>query len=245
MVVAGILISILSGIFPASKKLIHSVNAFPHICIRYQKERRFAFVDKFLFQYSHYKILDTVKNQSWEGVPIPFQQCMFVFQDTFLLVESRMESGNVLKLRFEKEGKFLGATAITIKDYRWPRNMEINAVGSVPPDCLCEFIRFYQRLSVYLSQSREVTNTSAREIIQEDFEQTVDPAQKNRKELDERIICLGSLSAAAVFRHVKPFMAAPKHQQNPCDYAYWVRGHQRLCKSGVRTWVRPHTRTTQ
>jgi len=203
-------------------------------------------LDKFLFRYSHYKVLDAVKDQSWEGAPFPFRQCLFIFQDTFLLVESRLLSESLLHLKFEKEGRVLGAASVTVQNYCWPRggNLEIETSGSLPPECLYEFIRFYQRLSIYLSQKREVLNTSPREIIKEDLGREVEPTKKKERELDERIICLGDLPATSVFRYVKPYIATPRHQQNPCDYAYWVRGHTRLCKSGTRTWVRPHMRNT-
>ena len=33
-----------------------------------------------------------------------------------------------------------------------------------------------------------------------------------------------------------------KKQEHPCDYAYWVRGHNRIYRSGLQRWIEPHMR---
>ena len=35
-------------------------------------------MDRFIFHNSQYKILDTVRDMPWVGVPLPFAECIFL-----------------------------------------------------------------------------------------------------------------------------------------------------------------------
>ena len=45
-------------------------------------------MDRFIFHNSQYKILDTVRDMPWVGVPLPFAECIFYFADMGLQVST-------------------------------------------------------------------------------------------------------------------------------------------------------------
>jgi len=212
-------------------------------------------MDRFLFRYADYSVLNPVKEVSFDRVPVPFQACLFIIQDTALRIESRVISDCLLTLKFFRTDREwpIGEAKIALVEYRWSKDASISFVGSVPPDCLYDFIQFYQRLSIYLFQEREIVNISPKEIIQaEKLEHRIDAAKKNDPKLEERIISLRDLSTRTVYQYVVQFLDHStegadqhNHQTNPCSYAYWVRGHVRVYKTGTNAWVRPHMRNTK
>lgn len=210
-------------------------------------------MDKFLFRYTDYAVLNTVKDRPADGVPVPFHECLFVFLDSSLRVQSRIISGALLDLRFASKdtGQPIGSARVGLADFRWTNEADISCSGGVPADCLYEFIRLYQQLSIYLYQKRTVVNISIREIIhREKLDHQLDPGKAADKRLDDRIISLHDLSTRFVYLAVNPYLDhtikdTRKQQENHCDYAYWVRGHTRIYKTGKTAWVRPHLRNTR
>ena len=205
-------------------------------------------MDRFLFHNSQYKLLDAVRNEPWVGIPVPFAECAFEFLDTGLHVNTYiLHGGGILRTTYSqfssKENIIpLGCAEIPLCCGRWPEKISINAWDSLtaPPDCVYEFLRFYQRLSVYLAQPKLVTALPAIEGPGTAYSasQKSDGAVSVRQSRD-RVISLEPLSAkeqAAAF-HIDPHER--KKQLHPCTYEFWVRGHMRHYKSGITTWIDP------
>lgn len=59
----------------------------------------------------------------------------------------------------------------------------------------------------------------------------------------DRIISLAPLSELELRQYVPGKESlVHKKQEHPCDYAYWVRGHNRIYRNGLQRWIEPHMR---
>ena len=101
-----------------------------------------------------------------------------------------------------------------------------------PPESIYEFIRFYQRLSIYLAQPKPKRQVSEKEVKAKDLGMAIerkDEEKKEKKPQKDRIISLAPLSELEL-RQYAPEEGSREHkkQEHPCDYAYWVRGHNRI-----------------
>lgn len=209
-------------------------------------------MDRFLFHNEQYKLLDAVRDEPWAGVPLPFAECAFEFLDSGLHVNTYvLQGGGVLRTTYsqtmpELEYAPLGCAEVLLVNGRWPETLFIKAWNgmSAPPDCVYEFLRFYQRLSIYLSQPKRVaalpvlegTETAYKAVEKPNGEMEVRTAGR------ERIISLEPLTEEEKRVATKEEQHERRKQQHPCDYEYWVRGHTRHYKSGIKTWVKPFQR---
>lgn len=206
-------------------------------------------LDRFLFHNSQYRILDSVRNEPWAGVPIPFAECSFEFLDSGLYVNTYvLQRGNILRTTYSRTSEEpdiipLGCAEILLYNGRWPEKISIKAWNSLsaPLDCVYEFLRFYQRLSVYLAQPKRAAQLPVIEragtvhrVIQ-----TSDGRTEVAHAARDRIISLAPLTEEEqrTALHLGP--QERKKQQHPCDYEFWVRGHMRRNRSGTSTWVAP------
>ena len=205
-------------------------------------------MDRFLFHNAQYKILDAVKGEPWAGAPLPFAECAFEFLDTGLLVNTYvLQGGGVLRTTYsqtasELEYIPLGCAEVLLVRGRWPETLSIKAWNGMaaPPDCVCEFLRFYQRLSIYLAQPKWVSELPALEGSETAYRATEQPNGETQiHAVRERIISLEPLTEVEKRIALQVDPQERRKQQHPCDYEYWVRGHTRHYKSGVVAWVKP------
>ena len=117
-------------------------------------------MDRFIFHNSQYKILDTVRDMPWVGVPLPFAECIFYFADMGLQVSTAVcKSRTCLSMCFAmiSDGKpvVFASVNAALNNGRWPRQIDLSFVSGrgAPPESIYEFIRFYQRLSIYVPKS--------------------------------------------------------------------------------------------
>lgn len=197
-------------------------------------------LDKFLFYREDYEKLVGFKNHPCSQVPVPFAACCFIFADTGLQVETLLKDGQ-LEMSFIHELHEVGKVTMSTKNNRWEKNVDLSVNGAVPADCVLRFVNLYQWLSVFLFTQRRFYSTSIRQYIEQELKEKVEESSIPNAELDERIISLGPVSPVTLYKEAKDFVAPPvQHQKHPCQYAFWVRGHTRVCRSGLVTWVRPH-----
>lgn len=205
-------------------------------------------MDRFLFHNEQYRILDAVKGESWAGVPLPFVECAFEFLDSGLHVNSYvLQGGGVLRTTYsqtasEQEYIPLGCAEVLLIRGRWPEKLSIKAWNGMaaPPDCVYEFLRFYQRLSVYLAQPKRVAELPVLEGTETAYRATERPNGEMQVHTGrERIISLEPLTEVEKRIALQVDPQERRKQQHPCDYEYWVRGHTRHYKSGVVAWVKP------
>ena len=160
-------------------------------------------MDRFLFHNEQYRILDAVKGESWAGVPLPFVECAFEFLDSGLHVNSYvLQGGGVLRTTYsqtasELEYIPLGCAEVLLVRGRWPEKLSIKAWNGMaaPPDCVYEFLRFYQRLSVYLAQPKRVAELPVLEGTETAYRATERPNGEMQVHTGrERIISLEPLT---------------------------------------------------
>lgn len=214
-------------------------------------------MDRFIFHNEQYKILDTVRDMPWAGVPLPFAECIFYFTDIGLQVSTAVcKNRTCLSMGFfittSDGSKAFTSVDATLINGRWPEKMNLNFVAGcgAPPESIYEFIRFYQRLSIYLALPKSKKQISERTVKAKDtgmFIEGKEEKPKTERELPkDRIISLAPLSELEI-RQYAPDEGAREHkkQEHPCEYAYWVRGHNRIYRSGIQCWIEPHMRNTK
>ena len=213
-------------------------------------------MDRFIFHNSQYKILDTVRDMPWVGVPLPFAECIFYFADMGLQVSTAVcKSRTCLSMCFAmiSDGKpvVFASVNAALNNGRWPRQIDLSFVSGrgAPPESIYEFIRFYQRLSIYLAQPKPKRQVSEKEVKAKDLGMAIerkDEEKKEKKPQKDRIISLAPLSELEL-RQYAPEEGSREHkkQEHPCDYAYWVRGHNRIYRSGLQRWIEPHMRNSK
>lgn len=128
-------------------------------------------MDRFIFHNSQYKILDTVRDMPWVGVPLPFAECIFYFADMGLQVSTAVcKSRTCLSMCFAmiSDGKpvVFASVNAALNNGRWPRQIDLSFVSArgARPESIYEFIRFYQRLSIYLAQPSLSGQVSEKEV---------------------------------------------------------------------------------
>lgn len=206
-------------------------------------------MDRFIFHNSQYKILDTVRDMPWVGVPLPFAECIFYFADMGLQVSTAvcknracLSMGFAMLVNGEPTG-FASVNAV-LNNGRWPRQIDLSFVSGrgAPPESIYEFIRFYQRLSIYLAQPKPRRQVSEKEVKAKDPGMVIDRKDEEKPQKD-RIISLAPLSELELRQYVPGKESlVHKKQEPPCDYAYWVRGHNRIYRNGLQRWIEPHMR---
>ena len=83
-------------------------------------------MDRFIFHNSQYKILDTVRDMPWVGVPLPFAECIFYFADMGLQVSTAVcKSRTCLSMCFAmiSDGKpvVFASVNAALNNGRWPK----------------------------------------------------------------------------------------------------------------------------
>lgn len=133
-------------------------------------------MDRFIFHNSQYKILDTVRDMPWVGVPLPFAECIFYFADMGLQVSTAVcKSRTCLSMCFAmiSDGKpvVFASVNAALNNGRWPRQIDLSFVSGrgAPSESIYEFIRFYQRLSIYLAQPKPKRQVSEKEVKAKDL----------------------------------------------------------------------------
>jgi len=209
-------------------------------------------LDHFLFHNEQYMLLDAVREKPWIGVPLPFAECIFELVDTGLQVSTAVcHSGNQLSMAFSQATssgvRSFCSADIALLNWRWPDTIRVAYLSgqNVPPDCMYEFIRFYQRLSIYLAQPKSNSKIFSTEVfphsplmVLERPGMTAGDAAPQK----DRIISLEPLSEIDLYRYKQDIPPERKPQEHPCTYSFWVRGHQRRMSNGLCTWVEPHRR---
>ena len=106
-------------------------------------------MDRGIFHNSQYKILDTVRDMPWVGVPLPFAECIFYFADMGLQVSTAVcKSRTCLSMCFAmiSDGKpvVFASVNAALNNGRWPRQIDLSFVSGrgAPPESIYEFIRF-------------------------------------------------------------------------------------------------------
>jgi len=201
-------------------------------------------LDRFIFKSKDYSILEPVRNLPFDKVPLPFSECRFVFYDTRLMVDTTL-SGSCLKMRFYTEFEEWGKASMPINAGAWIEGGGVSVSGPLPGECVGEFIRLYRYLSIFLAQRRPVNIMTQREFIEKELGEKIKESSIPKSELDDRIISLGKISPVIIYKDAEEHIAPHKEQENPCQHAFWVRGHNRTYRSGLVTWVRPHTRNNR
>lgn len=212
-------------------------------------------MDRFIFHDKQYKILDVVKGNQWIGTPLPFSECIFEFVDTGLEISTAIcKNGSCLAMGISQisnnEVYPLCSADAELNNKRWPARIHITFLSGheIPPECLYEFIRFYQRLSVYLSQpNKKQTIPCIKVRAQESditFGDDADQGQTSGTATD-RIISLAPLTEEELHYYTPKLESERKHQLHPCTYSFWVRGHNRKTKNGLHTWVEPYRKNVQ
>ena len=67
---------------------------------------------------------------------------------------------------------------------RWPRQIDLSFVSGrgAPPESIYEFIRFYQRLSIYLAQPKPKRQVSEKEVKAKDLGMAIERKDEEKKE---------------------------------------------------------------
>ena len=91
-------------------------------------------MDRFIFHNSQYKILDTVRDMPWVGVPLPFAECIFYFADMGLQVSTAVcKSRTCLSMCFAmiSDGKpvVFASVNAALNNGRWPRQIDLSFVS--------------------------------------------------------------------------------------------------------------------
>ena len=202
-------------------------------------------MDRFIVRKGDYNKLLDWRDSAVDGTPIPFKSCVFLFQDTGLQAETNIQD-DALTIRFAKEDELGMATVPLPNGARWMSNQTFSFEGVVAPDCIAEFLRFYRTLSVFMREQQVIYKTSLREFIEKDLGGKVEETSLSTNELDEKIISLTPVKVVTLYQEAEDHIAhTPTTQRNPCQYAFWVRGHNRKYRTGLVTWVRPYKRNTQ
>lgn len=212
-------------------------------------------MDRFIFHDKQYEILDTVKGHQWVGIPLPFSECIFEFVDTGLEVSTAVcENGNSLAMGISQVSanniRPLCSVDAELNNKRWPAHVRMAFLSGqeIPPECLYEFIRFYQRLSVYLAQPNKKRSIPCIEVraLKSDISCVDDTGQeKNSGVNTDRLISLAPLTEEELHYYTPKLESERKHQLHPCTYSFWVRGHHRKTKNGLHTWVEPYKKNVQ
>lgn len=209
-------------------------------------------MDRFLFHNQQYRLLDAVRDRPWAGAPIPFAECGFEFLDSGLRVNAYvLQGGGILRTSYRQssgglEAVSLGCAEVMLHNGRWPDEVSIRAWDrmTAPPDCVYEFLRFYQRLSVYLSSPKNTASLAVVEGSEAVYKAVTGPDGEPRVESiqGDRIISLEPLTEVERKALLPQEPHEPKKQQHPCEYEHWVRGHMRHYKNGRTVWVEPFKR---
>lgn len=210
-------------------------------------------MDRFIFHNSQYKILDTVRDMPWAGLPLPFAECIFYFADMGLQVSTAVcKSRTCLSMCFammaDSEPVEFASVNAVLNDGRWPRQIDLSFISGrgAPPESIYEFIRFYQRLSIYLAQPKPKRQVSEKEVKAKNPGTVIegkDEEKKGKKSQKDRIISLAPLSEIELRQYTpEEEIREHKKQKHPCDYSYWVRGHNRIYRNGLQRWIEPHMR---
>lgn len=145
-------------------------------------------MDRFIFHNSQYKILDTVRDMPWVGVPLPFAECIFYFADMGLQVSTAVcKSRTCLSMCFAmiSDGKpvVFASVNAALNNGRWPRQIDLSFVSGrgAPPESIYEFIRFYQRLSIYLAQPKPKRQVSEKEVKAKDLGMAIERMKRRKK----------------------------------------------------------------
>lgn len=214
-------------------------------------------MDRFIFHNEQYQILDIVRDMSWTGIPLPFAECIFYFIDMGLQVSTAVcKNRTCLSIGFsmtaDGESKAFASVDAALINGRWPEKMNLNFIAGcgAPPESIYEFIRFYQRLSIYLALPKPKRQVSEREVKAKDPGMFIEGKEENpkteKKLPKDRIISLAPLSELEIRQYaLAEEVQEHKKQEHPCEYSYWVRGHNRVYRSGIQRWIEPHMRNTK